>query len=246
MNKEYLRKIVEETETKAGLIFDFLVQFFIVVSIVSLTIDTLQRLSPQIKLIIEWIEYASIIFFTFEYFLRVFVSRKKTDYIFSFFGIIDFLAVIPTLLFASLDLRSIRILRLLRIFRILKFARYSSAIRRYHIAFTLAREEIILFLLVAMMLIYLSAVGIYFFESEAQPQAFESIVHSLWWSIITLTTVGYGDTYPITIGGRIFTFMMLIIGLGVVSVPAGLLASALSKARIIEKELIDNEKNDIK
>ena len=83
---------------------------------------------------------------------------------------------------------------------------------------------------------YLSGVGIYYFENEAQPEAFSSIFHSLWWSVITLTTVGYGDIYPITAGGKIFTFFILIIGLGIVSIPAGLIASALSKARTMESD----------
>ena len=86
------------------------------------------------------------------------------------------------------------------------------------------------------MLLYLSAVGIYYFENTAQPDVFSSVFHSLWWAVATLTTVGYGDIYPITVGGRIFTFLILMIGLGVVAVPAGLLASALSKVRMENQE----------
>ena len=85
-----------------------------------------------------------------------------------------------------------------------------------------------------MILLYLAAVGIYHCEYNAQPDAFASVFHSLWWAVITLTTVGYGDVSPMTLGGRIFTFFILLIGLGVVSVPAGLVASGLSKAREME------------
>jgi voltage-gated potassium channel len=84
------------------------------------------------------------------------------------------------------------------------------------------------------MLLYFSAVGIYYFENDAQPEKFASVFHSLWWSVATLTTVGYGDIYPVTVGGKVFTFLVLLIGLGIVSVPAGLVASALSKARQLE------------
>ena len=90
-------------------------------------------------------------------------------------------------------------------------------------------------MLVTLLLLYFSAVGIYYFERDAQPEAFASVFHSLWWAVVTLTTVGYGDVYPVTTGGRSFTFLILLIGLGVVSVPAGLVASALSEAREMEQ-----------
>ena len=96
------------------------------------------------------------------------------------------------------------------------------------------KEELVLYSLVTLMLLYFAAVGIYYFEYEAQPEAFRSVFHSLWWAVSTLTTVGYGDVYPITTGGRMFTFGVLMVGLGVVAVPAGLLSSALSKARELE------------
>ena len=95
-------------------------------------------------------------------------------------------------------------------------------------------EELVLFVAATVVLLFLAAVGIHHFESEAQPDVFTSVFHSLWWAVATLTTVGYGDVYPITAGGRVFTFAVLLVGLGVVSVPAGLVASALSKAREME------------
>jgi voltage-gated potassium channel len=86
------------------------------------------------------------------------------------------------------------------------------------------------------MLLFFSAVGIYYFENTAQPETFSSVFQSMWWAVATLTTVGYGDVYPITIGGKIFTFFVLMVGLGIVAVPTGLVASALSSAREMEKE----------
>ena len=106
---------------------------------------------------------------------------------------------------------------------------------RLHRAFILIKEELVLFFFLTIALIYLSGVGIYYFESPVQPGVFSSIFHSLWWGVTTLTTVGYGDAYPVTAGGKVFTFFILIIGLGVVSIPAGLVASALSKARDLEE-----------
>ena len=99
-----------------------------------------------------------------------------------------------------------------------------------------AKEEFTLFFFTTLILLFISAAGIYYFEHPVQPEAFSSILHSLWWAIVTLTTVGYGDVYPITLGGRIFTFIILLIGLGVVAAPAGLIASALSKVREAEDQ----------
>jgi voltage-gated potassium channel len=93
----------------------------------------------------------------------------------------------------------------------------------------LAREQIILFMGVTLILIYFAAVGIYYFENEAQPDHFTSVFDSLWWAIVTLTTVGYGDVYPITAGGKIFTFFILLIGLGIVAIPTGIISSSLTK-----------------
>lgn len=108
--------------------------------------------------------------------------------------------------------------------------------KRYNRAFNIAKEELIVFGAAALIIFYLASVGIYFFENEAQPQNYGSVFSSMWWAVATLTTVGYGDVYPITAGGRIFTFFVLITGLGVVAVPTGLIASALSQARDEEKE----------
>ena len=164
------------------------------------------------------------------------MADKKLGYVLSFYGLIDLIAILPFYLSSGIDLRSLRIFRMFRLFRLMKLLRFGRAMRRFSRAFVIAKEEIVLFGVVTVMLMYLSAVGIYYFEHQAQPEAFKSVIHSLWWSVTTLTTVGYGDVYPITAGGKIFTFIMLMIGLGIVAIPVGLLASALSKARMEEQE----------
>lgn len=103
--------------------------------------------------------------------------------------------------------------------------------QRYHRAFIIAKEELVLFGVTALILFYLASVGIYYFENTAQPEAFKSVFHSFWWAVTTLTTVGYGDAYPVTLGGKMFTFFALMIGLVFVAVPTGLFASAISAAR---------------
>jgi len=238
--KRFIKCMLEDVDTRLGRRFAFFTQSMIVLSLISFSVETLPGLSESVRQLLRVTEVFLVGLFTVEYLLRIWVVDKKFSYIFSFFGVIDLLAVLPFYLSTGLDLRSIRIFRLLRLFRILKLLRYSKAINRFHRALIIAKEEMILFSCVAMMLLYLSAVGIYYFENAVQPEQFKSIFHSLWWSLATLTTVGYGDLYPITAGGQVFTFFILIIGLGVIAVPTGLVASALSQAR--DEESINNLK----
>jgi voltage-gated potassium channel len=229
-----IKEIIESSDTKLGKAFDLSIQALIVLSLISFSVETLPNLSHETKVTLRVIEVTSVLIFTLEYFSRLIVATNKKRFIFSFFGVIDFFAILPFYLSTGLDLRSLRAFRLLRLIRILKLARYSKAARRFHRAFILAKEELILFSFSALIILYLAGVGIYYFENPSQPEQFSSIFHSLWWAVATLTTVGYGDITPITVGGKIFTFLILMIGLGIVSMPAGIIASALSKAREME------------
>ncbi len=230
-----IKQVIEDSDTKAGKAFDIFIQAMIVLSLVSFSMETLPTLSSEVRNILRRIEVLTVAIFTVEYIARIIVATKKRVFIFSFFGIIDLFAILPFYLSTGFDLRSLRSFRLLRLVRILKLARYSAAVKRFHRAFIIAKEELALFLFIALITLYIAGVGIYYFENPAQPEAFSSIFHSLWWAVATLTTVGYGDIYPITVGGKLFTFFILIVGLGIVSVPAGLVASALSKAREMEE-----------
>ncbi len=226
-----LRKIVLESDTKAGRVFNITIQILIAISLVSFSIETLPNLSTSTYKILANIELVIVLIFSVEYVLRVILTKKKLSYIFSFYGIVDLVAILPFYLSGSISLQTLRVLRFLRLFRILKLGRYSAAISRIGKALSMAKEELILFGFITLILLYLSAVGIYHFEHAAQPEVFKSVFDSLWWSVATLTTVGYGDVYPITVGGRIFTFIVLMLGLGVVAVPTGIISSALSAVR---------------
>nr|VFK32996.1 MAG: voltage-gated potassium channel [Candidatus Kentron sp. MB]VFK75687.1 MAG: voltage-gated potassium channel [Candidatus Kentron sp. MB] len=230
--KRRLKEIIETSDTIFGQIFDIFIHVTIVLSIISFSVATLPGLSPTVVHGLALFEIVAVIIFTVEYLLRILVAENRPRFIFSFFGIVDLLAILPFYLAGfGLDLVAIRILRLIQLVRILKLARYGQSIERIHRAFKLIREELTLFFFMAIIVLYLSAVGIYYFENPVQPDVFPSIFHSLWWAIATLTTVGYGDIYPITLGGKVFTSLVLLIGLGFVAIPSGLLASALSKAR---------------
>jgi voltage-gated potassium channel len=226
-----IKNIVEDNSCPKGRIFDLFIQTLIVLSLITFSVETMPNISDETRALLRAIEVITVSIFTTEYLLRILVSDRKLSFLFSFYGLVDLAAILPFYLATGLDMRSLRAFRLLRLFRAFKLLRYSKAMSRFHRAFLIAKEELVLFTVVTAMLLYFSASGIYFFENDAQPEVFTSIFSSLWWAVATLTTVGYGDIYPITTGGKLFTFFMLMIGLGVIAVPTGLVASALSKAR---------------
>jgi voltage-gated potassium channel len=220
---------------------DLVLQVIIVINLVTLALETMPNLTKQQIYWLNVVEVTSIAIFTVEYLARCLLSRPMLRYALSFYGLIDLLSIAPFFLSVGLDLRSARALRLMRLFRLFKLTRYSKAARRYRHAFMIAKEELILFGCAALVVLYLASVGIYHFENEAQPDKFSSVPDSMWWAVVTLTTVGYGDVYPITLGGRLFTSIVLVCGLGFVAVPTGLLAGALAKAREQEKKLEEEE-----
>tara|TARA_B100000963_G_C22498318_1_gene612551 strand:+ start:253 stop:984 length:732 start_codon:yes stop_codon:yes gene_type:complete len=238
--KDKIDKIVETRESKAGLYFDYAIQVLILLSVASFTIETLPDLTAETINYLETFELVCILIFSLEYLIRLYIAKNKLKFITSFYGIIDILAILPFYLTLGFDLRSARVLRFLRLFRLIKLIRYNKAIRRFQTAFMMIKQELVMFSMVSLILFYLSAVGIYYFENSVQPESFSSVFSSLWWSVVTLTTVGYGDIVPITIGGRIFTFIILMIGLGIIAIPSGMISSALTEARAIEKKEKDS------
>lgn len=236
-----LQIIIEKNETRAGYIFHGVIIVFILLSLLSFSIETLPNLDDSTVKLLNYFETISVSIFTLEYVLRIYIAERKWRFVFSFFGMVDLLAILPFYVTTNIDLRAVRSFRLLRLFRAAKFLRYGKAITRFQCAFRIAREELVLFYSVALLVFFFAAVGIYYFENPAQPEVFRSIFHSLWWAVATLTTVGYGDLYPITAGGRVFTFLILMIGLGIVAIPSGLMASALTEARRIEQEEKDKQ-----
>lgn len=239
--KAGFRLVVDSPTTTAGRAFDIAIQVVILISIIGFTLETLPSLSSKQRHWLSIIEATTVGVFTLEYLLRIWVADSKKKYLFSFYGIVDFLAIAPFYLALGVDLRTLRVVRLFRIFSLLKFVRYSAAMRRAGIAFTIAKSELVLYLSFSCIVIFLAGVGIYHFESTVQPDTFSSLPSSLWWAVVTLTTVGYGDMLPITLGGRIFTVLILLVGLGLVAVPAGIISSALSEARRLDEDHIDHK-----
>ena len=241
-----LREIVQETNTRAGLLFDLSIQLLIFMSLIGFAVETLPTLSESSKYFLSIFEVAVIALFTIEYVLRWLVSESKLKFTLSFWGLFDLVAILPFYLVMfglgfGYDLVMLRTIRLLRLVRLVKIARYTKSIARLGLAMKIAREDLMLALGGTAVMLCVASFGIYQFENPVQPDKFTSVFDSLWWSIATLTTVGYGDIYPITIGGKIFTGFILIIGLGIVALPAGIIASSLTEARKQEDNLADKD-----
>ncbi len=221
-----LKKTIEDGKT-----FNLVIQALILVSLISFCVETLPELSDRTRYWLHVVEVVTVSIFTIEYGLRILVADNRLRFITSFYGLIDLIAILPFYVAIGIDLRTVRVLRIFRVFRIFKFLRYTKAIERFKDAFRQLREELVLFVIAAVLMVFLSSVGIYYFEGEAQPKTFGSVFHCMWWAVVTLTTVGYGDVYPITVGGRLFTSFVLLVGIGIIAVPTGLFASALTKTR---------------
>lgn len=217
---------------------EWAVVILVLASAITFSLETLPDLSPGFRHALWIFEVISVLVFTVEYAVRLALARPRRAYAFSFFGWIDLLAVLPFFLSLGFDLRALRLFRLFRVFRLFKLTKYVKGMHRIRRSFAMVREELVLFFFAAGIVIYLLAMGIYLFEHQAQPEVFRSVFDGIWWAVCTLTTVGYGDAYPVTLAGRLFTVVILLTGLGVVAVPTGLISSALSRIR-------DEEQHDL-
>ena len=222
----------------------FVVQVLILLSALALTLESLPNLPARLNTAFVWTERILLAIFLCEYAVRLTCAYSPLRYAFSFWGIVDFLACVPAIFFLFPDLQAIRAFRLLRLVRLLKLFRTSSALDRLARAVHSVRDEMLVFTFIALVVLFLAGVGIYHFERHAQPDAFGSIPEGLWWAVASLTTVGYGDIYPITIGGRLFTGLVLLIGLGVVAVPAGLITAALIEGKTTRDTTSTREQRD--
>ena len=223
--KNKIKNIIETQDSRIGYFFDIFIQILIILSIFAFSIETLPDLNSKIISYLKIFELIAILIFTVEYLLRFYVSDKKIKYIFSFYGLIDLIAILPFYLPTGIDLRSVRAVRLLRLVKLFRFNKSLTILKT---ALLKIKNELILFSFITFILLYISSVGIYFFENSAQPESFKSIFHCMWWAVCTLTTVGYGDVYPVTIGGKIFTGIITLVGIGVIAIPTGLFASSLT------------------
>lgn len=246
-------EIIEYSEKGdlASKIFDFFIVSLIILNIAIIIIDTF-RIPKELSKALKYIELVSVIIFTIEYALRVWTAdllrpnlspfKARLRYIFSFMAMIDLLAILPFYIpyIIPLDLRVLRALRIIRLLRLFKLNRYTTALKTVGSVFKAKSSELLSSLLVVLILMIISAVLMYNIESRAQPEAFDNAFSSFWWAVATLTTVGYGDIYPVTIVGKILSAIIALLGIALVAVPTGIIASGftdqLQKERESKKE----------
>lgn len=210
----------------------------ILLSAVAIAVETEPNLPSFWRGLLFKFEVLVLAIFTTEYLLRVICTTQKLRYMFSFWGLVDLMTILPAIAFLTPQWQVVRTFRLLRLVRLAKLFRGSHAMERLVNAFQEVRGELAIFGVIAGLMLYVASVGIYIFEHDAQPDVFTSIPQSLWWAVASFTTVGYGDMVPITPGGRIFTTFVLFLGLGVIAVPSAIVTTALLESETnIQKKL---------
>jgi voltage-gated potassium channel len=219
-----LHEIIFEADTKPGKIFDVILIAAIILSVIAVMLDSVRSINNNYGNLLYIVEWFFTILFSLEYLLRLFSIGRPLKYAFSFFGIVDLLAIIPTylsLLFPGTQyLLVIRLLRVLRIFRVLKIVQYIGEARLLKQAMIASKRKIIVFLFAVLTMAVIVGSMIYLIEGEAN--GFSSIPKSIYWAIVTLTTVGYGDISPQTGLGQLLAAMLMIMGYGIIAVPTGI------------------------
>nr|WP_255553390.1 ion transporter [Maritimibacter sp. DP1N21-5] len=223
-------QILDGSHPRLGRSVAFALDALIVLSAIAIAVETVPGLPEGWRFALLVFEDVVIFTFATEYVLRLLSAPRKRDYVLSFWGIVDLLAWLPAALLFVPSMQAIRVLRLIRLLRLIKLFDTAPALHRLARAFSKVRAELVVWGVLSALLLYVAAVGIYVFENPAQPEVFSSIPASLWWSVVSFTTVGYGDMFPITPGGRIMTTFMLFIGLGIFAVPAAIVTTALLEA----------------
>ncbi|MDE6725991.1 MAG: ion transporter, partial [Ruminiclostridium sp.] len=176
------------------------------------------------------LETISVVIFTIEYVLRVWIAENRIKYIFSLAAIIDLLAILPFFLpFVSANLVILRVFRIFRILRLFKLDRYVSALHTIFNVFRCKAHQLISSMIVVVLLMIVASVLIYNVEHDYQPEVFENALSGLWWAFATLTTVGYGDIYPVTVFGKVLSAIIALLGIGFVAVPTGIITSGFSE-----------------
>ena len=225
--KNKLHTIIYEADTPMGKLFDVVLLILILVSVILVMLESVTSIDTHYHDFLYFGEWVITIFFTIEYILRIITVKKASNYIFSFYGIIDFLSTIPLylsfILAGSNALLAVRALRLLRVFRILKITRYMGEANKLNKALRDSKPKIFVFLFAVLILSIIAGTIMYLVEGEQS--GFVSIPISVYWCIVTLTTVGFGDIAPVTPLGQFIAAIIMIMGYGIIAVPTGIVSA---------------------
>ena len=231
--------------------FDIFIMTLILLNVAAVILETVDSVYDRYQIFFEYFEYLSVFVFTIEYLGRLWTCTYfekykhpvfgRIGFVFSFMAIVDLLAITPFYLplFFSIDGRVLRVLRLFRIVRIFKMGRYSTAFNMIVTVVSKRKEELLVTLTIVFVMLILASSLMYYVEHEAQPEVFRNIPETMWWGVATLTTVGYGDVYPITGLGKVLGAFIAILGVGIFALPAGIIASGFEAEitkRMREKE----------
>lgn len=222
------------TDTRAGRLFDIVLLWAILLSVLEVMLESVTEIREQYRTLLKVFEWIFTVLFTIEYFVRIHIAKKPLAYVLSFYGIVDLLSILPTyfglFISGSTYFRTIRFLRLLRIFRILKLTRY---LREGDVLMNALREskaKITVFLFGVFVIAVL--VGTIMYLIEGGESGFTSIPRSIYWAIVTVTTVGFGDITPSTVLGQILASFLMIVGYGIIAVPTGIVSAEYSSSKI--------------
>ena len=231
-----LHEIIFGADTRLGKLFDITLFYVIIASIILVMLESVQELDSKFHLLFKVLEWIITILFSIEYIARVITIKNPRKYIFSFYGIIDLLSTIPMYLsfviVGSHSLVALRALRLLRVFRILKLTRYMGESTNFAIALKESRAKIAVFL--SFVVIICIILGTIMYLVESPESGFTSIPTSVYWAIVTLTTVGYGDISPITPLGQLIASAIMILGYGIIAIPTGIVSAEMAKTPKID------------
>ncbi len=228
--KTRLYDIIFGTESPAGKRFDILLIWAILFSVFALTLDSIASVNQYVGVYLDWLEWGFTFIFTVEYLLRIYCSPNRRAYIFSFYGIIDLLSTLPTYLELVIHggsyLMVIRLLRVLRVFRILKLIRYGQEANLLLRSLWMSRRKIAVFF--SFVAILTTIFGCIMFVVEGPENGFTSIPRSIYWAIVTITTVGYGDITPHTVIGQAIAAITMLTGYSVIAIPTGIITAELA------------------
>ncbi len=229
ISKQRMYEIIFEADTRKGRQFDIVLIVLIIISIALVMLDSLEAIRAKYQLPLKIAEWVITVIFTIEYFIRIWLVRRPFRYIFSLYGIIDLLAILPSYLVLFIsggqNLIVVRAIRLLRVFRILKLTRYMQASRYLALAMFRSREKILIFLFFILTITVIFGTLMYLIEGEKN--GFKNIPTSIYWAIVTLTTVGYGDISPVTGFGQFLASIIMILGYSIIAVPTGIVTSEM-------------------